>query len=367
MNNLENLPIEILNQIIFNYLSVNDITNCLLTCKQLHVLTNNQLYIYRNALKGYKHCLEHFLMNSIYLLNRHPTTNILSQNLNYHFVRSCENGKFEMARYLYSLDHSYNTYTYEEAFINACRNGHLEIMKWIYGLDSAIDIHVDMERPFRDACEYGYLEIVKYLYEVGLETEKINIHILSECPFRWASGAGNLDIVKYLLSLDRIDIHAPTTSILERNYAFKYSCYNGHLETAKFLYDMGKNKINIHENGEQIFRECCKKNRLEIIKFLFSIDNKINVRVHNEDAFLSCCQNNYLELAKFLYSMDPTIDIHVQNNKAYKFVILNGPCEFFKWLVSLDNSCEIVLDSSNRIIGFYMKMYHAFNAYDIKN
>ena len=58
-------------------------------------------------------------------------------------------------------------------------------------------------------------------------------------------------------------------------YAFLWSCENGHLEVAKWLVDLGMQKnftpIDIHADDECAFRYSCKNGHLEVAKWLVDL------------------------------------------------------------------------------------------------
>ena len=62
----------------------------------------------------------------------------------------------------------------------------------------------------------------------------------------------------------QINIHA------HDEYAFRYSCYYGHIEMVKYLIELGNQpnyqQINIHANAEEAFRWSCVKGHIETVK-----------------------------------------------------------------------------------------------------
>ena len=121
---LIDIPNEIINKIIYQHLSLEDIRSCLVSSKIFHVLSGHQKNIINNAKKGWIYCI---------------------------------------------------------------KKGHLETSKWLYqlGIDlaSPIDIHVDDDFAFRWSCYNGHLETSKWLctlysgYTINLINGKIDYRI----------------------------------------------------------------------------------------------------------------------------------------------------------------------------------------------
>jgi ankyrin repeat protein len=97
-------------------------------------------------------------------------------------------------------------------FIWACENGHYDIVRYLVELYKnddeyrPIDIHSNEEFGFRRACTYGHYDIVRYLVELHKNDDKykyIDIHSKDEYGFIRACRNGHYDIVKYLLKITK--------------------------------------------------------------------------------------------------------------------------------------------------------------------
>ena len=75
-------------------------------------------------------------------------------------------------------------------------------------------------------------------------------HAGDEHAFCWSCRNGHLTIAQWLYSLGDVNIHA------DNEHAFRWSCRNGHLDVAKWLYSLGN--INIHDNNGYIFKNSAK-------------------------------------------------------------------------------------------------------------
>ena len=61
-----------------------------------------------------------------------------------------------------------------------------------------------------------------------------------------------------------MDVHA------ENDYAFRYACGRGHLETAKWLFTLGG--VDVHAENDSAFRWACVHAHLETARWLVSLD-----------------------------------------------------------------------------------------------
>jgi hypothetical protein len=111
---------------------------------------------------------------------------------------------------------------------------------------------------------------------------------------------GNLDKAKQFLQENpKYNIH------VNDEKAFRLSCYYGHLEVARWLWDISNNKINIYAKNEDAFCSSCMKGHLEVARWLWDISNhKINIHAYGDYAFRWSCFHCHLDVAKWLLSLD---------------------------------------------------------------
>lgn len=146
-------------------------------------------------------------------------------------------------------------------------------------------------------------------------------------------------------------------------FMFKYSCIRGHLDVAKWLYELAKNNgntININAEGEYVFKFSCCYGFLDVAKWLYELSKAdsntvdqlsktiIDIHIDNEYAFIWSCSNGHLDVAKWLYEIskidNKKINIHTDHELAFRFACRNGHIYVAKWLYELskiDDNIEI--------------------------
>ena len=138
-----------------------------------------------------------------------------------------------------------------------------------------------------------------------------------------ACSKGQLGKAKTLYCQSDIDIH------VDYERVFKNVCYRGHLETAKWLYSLGRTEclneipINIHADDDYAFRFACLAGHLDIAIWLYSIG--ADIHACNDLAFKGACSGGHLEIVKLLYNISPNIINSIINEPD----IPDNICEWF--------------------------------------
>src|SRR3989344_9332296 len=103
---------------------------------------------------------------------------------------------------------------------------------------------------------------------------------------------------QFIAAFERGDVKTAKTLVAhvdiqaEYEAAFRWACYKGHLEVAKWLASQG---VNIHAVDEDAFRRACCNGHLEVAEWLVS--QGVNIHAYDEDAFRWACHNGHLEVA----------------------------------------------------------------------
>jgi ankyrin repeat protein len=179
-------------------------------------------------------------------------------------------------------------------------------------------------KNFNMACKMGYLEVCKYL----LKRDDVNINDEDDYALKISCEYGRLYVVKWFVKLFKKQKWT-SDSLLP---LFMSACFNGHLETAKYI-------ISLEEYNAEDTRE-------HFIHFM------------NESIFVSCCEKGYIDIAKWLIELgyDPKygmINIHIHSGNwyvsAFSVSCMKGNLDIAKWLISLGEKKEFIFvdDSSN--------------------
>jgi len=228
------------------------------------------------------------------------------------------------------------------------------------------------EEVFSHMCKRGYLDDAKTLYEehakYGFENAEIDISANNEQAFRWACTNGHLEVAKWLWEIKpTIDITA------DDGYAFRGACTSCHVEVIKWLYKLYSENTNIIITRISMdiilaFMSACRKGHLEILKWILIeapyrkenfydknyVDDHLKDYISDDGAFRIACDYGRLEVAKWVVEeFNPTIDISSNNNKAFINACKNGNLEIAEWLQSLRPDEYYITTTTKKIIDTY--------------
>jgi hypothetical protein len=183
---------------------------------------------------------------------------------------------------------------------------------------------------------------------------------MSAVSFIVLCGSGKLHEAQQFVKLNDVDIH------FNNDAAFRMSCINGHIETAKWLLDISNNKlldksnnklldksnnklldksnnklyslggVNIHAANDGAFRGSCKVGHIELAKWLYSLGG-VNIHADYDLAFRWSCDRGHIEIAKWLYSLGG-VNIHADNDDAFRSSCRHNHIEITKWLLDISNN-----------------------------
>ena len=88
-----------------------------------------------------------------------------------------------------------------------------------------------------------------------------------------------------------------------KNTYFQIACLNGHLNIVEFLWNLNQN-IDVHANNEYAFVWACENGHLNVVEFLWNLNQNIHIHSNNEYAFRWACAKGHLNIIEFLFSID---------------------------------------------------------------
>jgi len=60
-----------------------------------------------------------------------------------------------------------------------------------------------------------------------------------------------------------------------------------------------------------------------------------NIHANNDEAFINACENGHIDVVKWLYSLEDKPDIHDKNDEALKLTCKNGHIYVAQWLSTI--------------------------------
>ena len=212
-------------------------------------------------------------------------------------------------------------------------NNNFKIFDWMINYrDRNYRIIEDIGLIVIKLCKYGTLNSIRHIYD----NYSINIHTEEDYIFKYCCFNGHLDIAKWIYNLDN-DIKIVDLR-LNKFFTFEYVIIKGYLEIYKWLIDIS-DKVDINDI-EYHFRLCCEKGHIDIAKWIFA---NYTFDIHNYDndefCFNIACEKGYVNMTKWLYEVNDTypVDIHNENNYPFRISCENGHLELVKWLYTLGN------------------------------
>lgn len=196
----------------------------------------------------------------------------------------------------------------------------------IFDYKDIISKRADKYDLFYKSIRIGKLNVSKYIYKINIKP-KIDLHTDHELAFRLGCKYGHLEIAKWIWNISNktIDLHRDNYCI------FQITCQHGHTEIAKWLIDISGNTINIYADDNLAFRWSCENGQIETAKWLHSLD--VNINALDNYAFKWSCRNGHLEIVKWLFSISKISIIKFFLDPAnYDYIFSNSPWNILQFL-----------------------------------
>lgn len=142
-----------------------------------------------------------------------------------------------------------------------------------------------------------------------------------------------LNIVKFIYNLNRIDIY------YNNFYIFKRICEKGHLELARWIYELNPLKVSITEI-DNIFLHCCYSGNIELISWFYNKNYEWLLRnvEYGCNIFANMIALKLYEVAKWIYDqfrIDKLDDNKINYDDMFLDVVKNNNIEMVIWFLDL--------------------------------
>jgi hypothetical protein len=256
-----------------------------------------------------------------------------------------------------------------------CEYGNIEIAKWLLSAFTCVKIYDKYDRfgtskYINTCCENGKLDMIKWIYEYYVAkkiTKMFNLKQIFSVSCRY----NQLACAQWIYSLDNTVFGSAIVRYQAWYNELYICCENGFIDLAKWLYS-----INNIRDIKDIFNRCFRKN---IIEWLLTLDDSINIHDDGNCVFKNIGCRGDLETAKWFYSLDPIgnfdignvfdgtlrfkkfdiakwiyslggIDANVKKNENIKHIFSYGSLDIVKWFIRLCDNTDTTYITNNFII-----------------
>ncbi len=215
-----------------------------------------------------------------------------------------------------------------------------------------------MENQLVKLMGEGDVEQVKDFYQANPKIN--NLKQICYDEFVTACERGKLDTIKCILAIKpNFDIK------IESGLGFHIACGKGHMDIVKFLFGLD-NTFDCVEG----FNRACGSKRLELVQWLYVLlgFNRDSMLTEPElqivtKGFCNACYARKIHIAKWLYQTRPELDVTYNNFHALKWASFHGELELVKWLCEIKPAMLEVDDFVPFRSACYANYYHVARWY----
>ena len=193
---------------------------------------------------------------------------------------------------------------------------------------------------FCETLKYGKYKISSYLYDRGCRLKSTSdiykyVNYWEHYPYpRPAGWIFTLDVIKFFVEKFNYDVNYNNAYILDRVLSSSGS-YENDFPIIDYLVDHG---IDIHINGNVLFRAVCTNNKIEALKHLMLIDASINARagivgcsqaeIFTSNHIMNALMFNSMDVVQFLIDLGIKLPALTENKIKFKRAIFGGRTKF---------------------------------------
>lgn len=305
---------------------------------------------------------------------------------NYSIRMACMNEKLEIIRWLSQIVPNINIIL-DDVFIDALYRRKTKVLKFILEVNPNINLNsinqICSDDPLECACWDGDIELAEILLTKGYKHELFTDNDL----FQVCINGNQFEMAEWLLNKkEELKLDESTVDLSYSRWRIKEACVEGNLKRALWLNKMRPTLLKsytVHEFIE-LFSSVCRRNELEIAKWLHEFNTIPSLRltyekifnemckcgnlkmckwilniIHNfgdnmlfiNSAFTSACEDGRLNICKWLRDTFKDLNIRYNNDEAFRICYVNGRTSTALWLSELIDDYYVHIDKqTNRIL-----------------
>lgn len=140
---------------------------------------------------------------------------------------------------------------------------------------------------------------------------------------------------KGMLELSKTDTDTDNMKVLHIRYmdgdldmihTFDTLCVNGHMDSAKWLWDLSKDSLDIHRDKEDAFCVSCEGGHMDVAAWLWELSEEtIDLHITDEYPILIAASRGHGNIVKWLHDISRgTIDVHIDDERLFKIFCMDG-------------------------------------------
>lgn len=236
------------------------------------------------------------------------------------FVHACEKERLDMIYWIQTIK-ELDAKTAQRGFIAACKTGKIDYVTTVIGnIKKEYIDHQIVSQALIDCVAKASFDFIKWLY--GMLDKMCNDSTIKGVNIRTlyvlsVNKRDDLEIVKYFYELVNDEV------IINIKDIFYTVCEKGHINVAKWIYELSDKSFDLHKDEDELFINACIKGHLEMAEWLYELGAKYDAQ--NDRAFMDSCEL-YYDIVRG--NVEPHDNMH--ENRLHNTIV---------WLRNLDPEC----------------------------